>query len=338
MKTRIYEDRSNCVTEAFPQYTEKFTDVQLEHMWTARELNIEDDKHSIITEMSEAERYGVINTLKLFTKYEIAIGEEYWSNRFLKIVKGPEFTAMGLTFAAVELAVHKQFYQKINQAFNLDTEEFYEDFSHDPILKHRMQFIGEMVDHPNDLVSLGAFSLIEGAILYSSFAYLRHFQANGKSKIKKIVAGNALSALDEGLHSTAGAAVFRQLSQECLEDGVYEQRYGAKADVEKAMYSVADSILEHECRIADRIFDKGAIEGITADDLKQFVRHRLNECLTALGLESRYDAGENKIAGWFYKSISGFTMIDFFNASGSQYVRSWSDHDFEFEAEKTPYN
>jgi len=331
MKTRIYEDRSNCVTEAFPQYTEKFTDVQIEHMWTARELKIEDDKHSIMVDMSEAERHGIISTLKLFTKYEVSAGEEYWSNRFLKIVKGPEFTAMGMTFAAVELAVHKPFYQKINKVFNLDSEEFYSDFEHDPVLKARMKFIGSVVDHPNDLVSLGAFSMVEGAILYGAFGFLRHFQANGKSMAKKTVTGNSLSSLDEGLHSQAGATVFRHLTKECLEDGIYEQRYGSQAEVNRQLYEVADTIYLHEQQIIDRIFSKGKIEGITAEDLQDFVRHRLNECLLALGLEAVYEVNDNKIAEWFYKSVSGYTMIDFFNSAGAMYVRSWYEEDFNFE-------
>lgn len=333
-KIRIWHDRSNCITEGFPQYTEKFTDVQLEHMWTAREIRVEDDKHSIMTDMSEAERYGVMSTLSLFTNYEVFAGKEYWTNRFLQIVKGPEFEAMGTTFGAVELAVHKPFYQKINKVFNLDTEEFYQSFVNDPVLVERMKCISDIVEHPNDLVSLGGFSMVEGAILYSAFAFLRHYQANGKSKIKKTVSGNTLSAMDEGLHSMAGATVFLHLTKECLEDGIYEQRYGKQKDVEAQLYKLADIIREHEYLICEKIFDKGEIEGITVNDLKAFVNHRLNEVLISLGLEPIFEVENTNIADWFYKSITSFTMIDFFNANGAQYVRSWKEEDFVFEDEE----
>lgn len=333
-KIRIWHDRSNCITEGFPQYTENFTDVQLEHMWTAREIRVEDDKHSIMTDMSEAERYGVMSTLSLFTNYEVFAGKEYWTNRFLQIVKGPEFEAMGVTFGSVELAVHKPFYQKINKVFNLDNEEFYSAFTKDPVLAERMECISNIVDHKNDLISLGGFSMVEGAILYSAFAFLRSFQANGKSKIKKTVAGNTLSAMDEGLHSMAGATVFRHLTKECLEDGIYEERYGKQEDVEAELYKLARLIREHEHLICERIFEKGEIDGVTVEDLKAFVDHRLNEVLVSLGLEPIFEVTNNNIADWFYKSITSFTMIDFFNATGAQYVRSWNEEDFVFEPEE----
>ena len=100
--------------------------------------------------MPESSRHGILYTLKLFTKYEMFAGEEYWSNRFIKIMKGPEFTRMGTTFAAFELAIHKPFYQKINEIFGLDTDEFYEEYANDPVLKARMDFIDSIVNHEND--------------------------------------------------------------------------------------------------------------------------------------------------------------------------------------------
>jgi ribonucleotide reductase beta subunit family protein with ferritin-like domain len=172
--------------------------------------------------------------------------------------------------------------------------------------------------------------MVEGAILYSSFAYLKHFQANGKSDAKNVVAGVNFSLVDENIHSLAGATGYRHLMNDCIEDGILEQRYGKREDIERALYAVAETIYEHEAYIADRIFDKGPIKGITATQLKNFVKSRLNECLHNLGLKSLFVVTYNPIREWFYDDINSYNVIDFFNATGSQYTRKWIEDDFDY--------
>lgn len=330
MKVRAYEDRRGKIVEAFPQYSQQFTNKQLAGTWLPEEVKLHKDKQNIMVEMPASSRHGIQYTLKLFTKYEMFAGEEYWSNRFIKIMKGPEFTRMGTTFAAFEQAIHKPFYQKINEIFGLDTDEFYEEYANDPVLKERMDFIDSIVNHENDLVSLGAFSMVEGAILYSSFAFLKHFQANGKSDAKNVVAGVNFSQVDENIHSLAGATCYRHLMNDCVEDGILEQRYGKREDIEQQLYKIAETIYEHEAYIADRIFDKGPIKGITATQLKNFVKSRLNECLHNLGLKSLFVVTYNPIKEWFYDDINSYNVIDFFNSTGSQYTRKWIEDDFDY--------
>ena len=205
MTPRVYQDRSANVVEHFKEYSEKFTNVQLQHLWFPDEIKVEKDKHQLMTEMSEADRHAIMTTLKLFTSYEIFAGKEYWSGRFQQIMRGPEFSRMGSVFAAFELAIHKPFYQKINEVFGLDTDEFYAGYINDPVLTSRMDFIESIIDDEDDLVSLGAFSMVEGAILYSAFGLLKSYQSNGRSEIKTIVSGVNFSLVDENLHSVAGA-------------------------------------------------------------------------------------------------------------------------------------
>src|SRR3546814_9244700 len=68
-----------------------------------------------------------------------------------------------------------------------------------------MEFIDSLVNQHDDLVSLGCFSLIEGAVLYSSFAFLKHFQTRGKNKLLNVVRGINFSVRDENLHCVAGS-------------------------------------------------------------------------------------------------------------------------------------
>ena len=324
---RIYQDRSDKVVEAFPEYSENFSDVQLKHIWLPKEIKVEKDKHNILVEMTEGERHGVLTVLRLFTQYEVFAGEDWWAGRFKQILKGPEFTRMASVFSMTELAIHKPFYQQLNEILGLDTDEFYISYTSDHVLKERIDFIDEMINHPDDQVALGVFSMVEGGILYSSFGFLKSYQSKGKNDIKTVVSGINYSLADEGLHSIATATAFRHLVKEKLEDGLLSQSdlQSIRLEIEKA----ARVIYEHEKAIIQKIFEKGGITHISKEELLAFVGARLNECLINLGFEALFSEEGDTISEWFYKNITSFVMHDFFNSLGSQYTATWLEEDFD---------
>ncbi len=331
-KIRVYEDRSQDVVEVFPEYSDLFSDKQLKHIWLPKEVKVEKDKQNILVELSPAARHGVLTVLRLFTNYEVFAGEDWWAGRFPKIMRGPEFARMGAVFSAVELAVHKPFYQQLNQVLGLDNEEFYTSYVENPVLKSRMEFIDKMINHVCPFVALGAFSMVEGGILYSSFAYLKAFQANGRNDVKTIISGINYSLADEGLHSIAAATCFRHLHKECHEDGVFMDYSNCwtEEEVKYELEEVARQIYLHEAEIIEMIFEQGS-EGMpcTKVELLAFVRARLNACLINLGYSAIFDEDGDTISEWFYKSITSFVMHDFFNSLGSQYTSTWQENDFD---------
>ena len=174
-----------------------FADEQIKILWTHGEIKVEKDIHDILTNFDESEKHAVITALKLFTLYELKAGADYWCGRYMKTYPRPELERMAATFGMFELAIHKPFYNKINEALHLNNDEFYTSYVKDPILKARMDFIDGAINDPDDLYSTGVFSMVEGAILYSSFAFLKHFQSKGKNKALNIVRGINFSVRDE---------------------------------------------------------------------------------------------------------------------------------------------
>jgi ribonucleoside-diphosphate reductase beta chain len=169
---------------------------------------------------------------------------------------------------------------------------------------------------------MACFSLIEGAILYSNFAFLKHFQSEGKNKLMNLVAGINFSVRDENLHSLASAWLYQTTLKESNPD------YTDITYLNTAIYGFAKEVYEHECRIIDMIFEKGTIPGITDVQLKHFVESRINLCLEQLGLERMFEVTYNPIGKWFYKNIQQSQLHDFFAKQGNNYTRDWKEQGF----------
>lgn len=309
-------------TVDYPEAVE-FMNQQQTIYWPHFEVKVHKDKQDFLVNLTEAEKHGTITTLKLFTKYEWIIGNEFWLNFVMnKFPRPADIQPMAATFGAVELGIHQMFYKTLNEELGLATDAFYNDYINDPDLKARIDFLTETLDEADDLRALGGFTFGEGAILYSSFAYLKHFQSSGKNKLVNVVSGINFSARDEHLHSLAAAWLFRTLLNEKREAGEItpEQEALLKADILAGAYKV----LEHEKVIIAKIFEKGNIDGITAHQLEVFAMSRIDLCLTNLGYEPIFNVEYNPIADWFYKGITGYSSNDFFNSKGNQYSRDWN--------------
>lgn len=301
----------------------EFRNKQANIFWTPEEIKVGKDKQDILVNMTESERHGVITTLKLFTKYELIIGEEFWMTKVMKNFPRPEIQSMASLFGAIELSVHAPFYAKLNEELNLATDEFYNSYTEDPVLKDRIDFLDDILASEDLPYAMAAFTFIEGAVLYSSFAYLKHFQTAGKNKLLNVVSGINFSARDEALHAEGSAWLTRTLIQE-MGDQI------DLAEFENKVKLVAQKVYEHEQKIIEKIFEKGDIDGITEAQLDAFVKSRINICMQNLGFKNLYKVTHNPIAETFYKSINGYAMNDFFVSIGNQYERSWTGDGFVF--------
>lgn len=301
-------------------------------LWSPEEFQVEKDIQDLIINMTPAESHGVKTVLKLFTRYELIVGNEYWGGKYKRLFSRPDLQRTASCFSYVELNVHAPFYSAVDEALMLKTDEYYNSYVNDPELVERMEFLEAMVLDKNPLLSVGAFSMIEGAILYSNFAFLKHFNTGGKNLIRNVIAGINMSVADEDYHAQFGAWTYRTLKREMLEAG--DITLEEARQVEDSLIQVAETIYKHEARIIDMIFEKGHIKGVTDTQMNHFVQSRLDVCLTNLGLAAIYKPKYNPIADWFYSNINSYNFHDFFNAGGREYNRDWSENRFAWEASK----
>ena len=313
-----------------PIYTDKtivdFADNQLKVFWLPEEIKVEKDIQDVLTNFTESEKHAVITTLKLFSLYETHAGDEYWGERFKKMFSGAEYHRMASVFSMFELAVHAPFYNKINELLYINTPEFYTSYVDNPVLKDRIDHISEMISDEDDLTSLGSFSMVEGVILYSNFAFLKHYQSQGKNKLLNVVRGLNFSVRDENLHAEASAYAFKQKAKNSTPEHL--------KIVEEKIRESARKIFEHEKKIISMLFEKGKIEGITAHQLENFVQSRINHCLKQLGFDKEYNVTYDPIASWFYKGINDYKFNDFFAGQGNQYHRNWDETAFSWKGQE----
>lgn len=302
--------------DEYPEFS-ALADAQIKIFWPWNEIKVGKDKQDLLIGMTKPENHGTITTLKLFTKYELFVGNEQWGNRIAKAYPQVGVQRMAAAFAHVELNSHAPFYNEINKELGLATNEFYTSYTQDPVLAARMAFIDNLVSDSDDELSTAVFSIVEGGVLYSAFAFLKHFQSQGKNKAQNIVRGINMSARDENLHAIGGAGLVKTALQE-------QQRTQYELDIfHQAVKEAAEQVYEHECQIIDKIFEEGKMDGITDIQLKHFVQSRINICLDNLGIKRNYEVKYNPIADWFYTGINNYQMNDFFQGVGREYQRDW---------------
>lgn len=322
MRTRI-QTPTESLEVCYPQ-AHKFQDDQQASFWTANEVSLEKDISPLRTGLSESELHGVLTTLKLFTLYETR-ADEFWGNVVKNMFPRPEIQEMAALFSAIELSVHRRVYDKINKLLFLSNDEFYASYKQNDSMRERMEFLDDKIANGHDLERIAGFSFAEGVVLFSNFAFLMSFRANGRNVLPNIGLALKFSAADESLHASASAWLYKTLRKELEEQGYDASQHDA------AIYEMANVVREHEHLIIDEVFSKGPIPGITAVQMKHFVDSRIDYMLKQLGLKAVHHVKYNPIAEWFDKIVEAYQYNDFFAGAGSAYSRGWDQQGFVWE-------
>lgn len=303
-----------------------YAEAQQDIFWTSNEIEMEKDLHTLRTGLTEAEYHAVTESLKLFTLYELKVGD-YWLDYVYKTFRRPDIQRMAATFGFFEHNVHAPFYNKVNEVLGLNTDEFYQSYKKDKELTARMEWIDNIFGD-NPFINTGIASMIEGAILYSNFAFFKHFQSEGKNKLVNLCAGINFSVRDENLHSEAGAWLYKTMIREQRgnlgpNNPLRDEFEGEVEEYHRIFREAGDQIYKHEVHIIDMLFKKGPIKGITAEQMKHFMQARINLCLNQLGVKPLFSIKYDPISKWFYKNINSEQLHDFFHKQGSSYNRDW---------------
>jgi ribonucleoside-diphosphate reductase beta chain len=287
--------------------------------WLADEVPLASDLNDWKLKLNDSERNLIGNILKSFAQTEVHVND-YWSTKVSIWFPKPEVQAMARVFADFE-SIHAEAYARLNEELGLDDfAAFLEDEEAKAKIDRLVETPGETL-HEKAL-SLAIFSAFtEGVNLFSSFAVLMSFQ------LRNLMKGTAQvvewSVRDESLHSKAGCWLFRTLIEEYPELNTPE--------LTQAIYKACDLSVKLEFDFIDKAFEMGNIEGLSVEQLKNFIKERANQKLVELGYNPVYndvDPNLMREMEWFGHLTSGKSHSDFFSTRVTDYAKStadWSD-------------
>ena len=305
----------------YPEYYTEGWLKQAQAFWLHTEIPMSGDVKDWNEKLTDSEKNLVGNILLGFAQTECAVSD-YWTQKIVGWFPKHEIQQMAMMFGSQE-TIHAVAYSYLNETLGLEN---FEAFLQDEATMERFDNLVsyEGTDKIGIAKSLAIFSAFaEGVSLYSAFAVLYSFQL--RNLLKGIGQQMKWSVRDESLHSKMGCQLFRHM---CQEDPNLLQ------DCKKDVIDAAEAMLKAEEKYIDKMFEQGDIENLKANDLKQFIRKRLNEKINELGYTNireyfEYDDEEASRLDWFYHLTGGHTHTDFFAVRPTDYSKANEGEDFE---------
>jgi ribonucleoside-diphosphate reductase beta chain len=317
----LFDERIPYKPFEYPEYYTEGWLKQAQAFWLHTEIPMSGDVKDWNEKLTDSEKNLVGNILLGFAQTECAVSD-YWTQKVVGWFPKHEIQQMAMMFGSQE-TIHAVAYSYLNETLGLEN---FEAFLQDEATMERFDNLVsyEGTDKIGIAKSLAIFSAFaEGVSLYSAFAVLYSFQL--RNLLKGIGQQMKWSVRDESLHSKMGCQLFKHM---CQEDPKLLE------DCKKDVIDAAEAMLKAEEKYIDKMFEQGDIENLKANDLKQFIRKRLNEKINELGYAGigkhfEYDDEGASRLDWFYHLTGGHTHTDFFAVRPTDYSKANEGEDFE---------
>lgn len=297
-----------------------------QQMWFASEVRVEEeDRLEMLYKLTPLQQKVVKAILPMFRKYEDNVAD-FWIDVFMRYFLSHECKEGAVVIAMMERAVHERFYDKINKVFGTDTDEHYLSYLQDPVFKERAKWLGETLKNEDKHLVCLVYGLVEGVSLFSMFALLRSFQANGYNLITTTVKGTKQSSIDELLHSEYLATAFNYLYQErgiSLEEDVYYYN--------KLLEQTYNVVANEKYILTQLIGAEGSFNGVSIEKYFELIEYLSNVYFTRLGCTKLPfpDVEDSELYSWFVSTSVGYSDPDFFGKGlGKEYETAWNKSGF----------
>jgi ribonucleoside-diphosphate reductase beta chain len=273
--------------------------------------------------VSDAERGLLTQIFRFFTQSDVEVGDNYLK-RYIPLFQPLEVQMMMAAFSNME-TVHIDAYALLLKTLGMPKAEFqafhaYAEMRAKADYMHSFG-VGTVADVARTLAMFGAFT--EGMALFASFAMLlnfpRHNKMNGMGQIV------SWSVRDESLHCEGIIRLYHEWHRET----------GAvTAAVRDDIVDVARTMVGLEESFVDLAFGLGPIEGMTAEDIRAYVRYIADWRLTQLRLPPVFGNFEETESGyrqlrphplpWLVEILNGVEHANFFEQRATEYSKGAS--------------
>ncbi len=276
--------------------------------WGTWEVKLQEDvdqwKQGKIT---PEEKNHITQIFRLFTQSDVQVAHNY-CDLFIPKFKNNEIRNMLLSFANRE-GTHQRAYALLNDTLGFPDEEYSAFLDYNQMVA-KIEFMQD-----NDVSTLHGLGMAlaqtcinEGMSLFSAFVMLLNYQRSGKMKgMCEVV---EWSIRDETKHVESMTRLFREF--------LSEHPRLVTDDFKAEIYKMVRTAVKLEDKVVDLAFKMGDVEGLTAEEVKQYIRYIADRRLLQLGLKPNYKVKENPLP-WVEWIVGGDSFKNFFEGTVTDY-------------------
>lgn len=287
--------------------------------WLPEEIPLADDVRDWAIMLTPAERNLLTQIFRFFTQADVEVNNCYMRH-YSQVFKPTEVLMMLSAFSNIE-TVHIAAYSHLLDTVGMPEAE-YAAFLQYQEMKAKYDYmqgfsVGNKYEIAKTLAAFGAFT--EGLQLFASFAILLNFPRRGKMRgMGQVI---TWSVRDESLHCDSVIQLFKTFINENPE--IWTSR------LQREIRDICEEIVEHEDAFIDLAFQMGDVEGLTAEEVKCYIRYIANRRLVQLGLYEIYDVTTNPLP-WLDEMLNAVEHTNFFENRATEYSRAatqgtWDD-------------
>ena len=262
--------------------------------------------------LDDNEKNLLTQIFRLFTQSDVDVSSGY-VDRYMRIFKKPEARMMMGAFNNME-SIHQHAYSLLLDTVGMPEAE-YKAFAEYEAMADKHEYIDNVKVTKGDKRSIAKALAVysgftEGLQLFSSFIVLLNFPRFGKMKgMGQII---TYSIRDESLHVEAMTKLFREFIKENIE--IWTD------DFKKEIYQACRDMVKLEDRFLDLVFEMGDIEGLTKEEVLQYIRYIADRRLLQLGLKPNYGVKDNPLL-WL-DDVLGVEHQNFFEGRATAYMKA----------------
>ncbi|MBI2234669.1 MAG: ribonucleotide-diphosphate reductase subunit beta [Micavibrio aeruginosavorus] len=287
--------------------------------WIPEEVPLAEDVRDWKKTMTPAEKNLMTQIFRFFTQSDVEVNNCYMKH-YSQVFGPVEVQMMLSAFSNIE-TVHIAAYSHLLDTLGMPEIE-YSAFMQYKEMKDKFDYMqnasmASRRDIAKTMAMFGAFT--EGLQLFASFAILMNFPRFNKMKgMGQII---TWSVRDETLHCLSMIKLFNAFIAE--NPDIWD------ADLKREITDCCKTIVGFEDKFIDLAFEMGEVEGLTPQEVKNYIRYIGDRRLQQLNLSPAFGIEKNPLP-WMDQMLNGAEHTNFFENRATEYSKAstqgaWED-------------
>ena len=309
----IFKKRINLKPYEYPELHE-YVDAIRHSYWIHTEFNFTSDVNDFHVNVSDVERSAICNSMLAIAQIEVSV-KTFWGNIYKKMPKA-EIGAVGFTFAESEVR-HMEAYSHLLEILGLNNE--FTKIRNIPVIQERINYLestaalAQTDENKQYTHAVLLFSLfIEHVSLFSQFLIMMSFNKH-RNLFKGISNVVEATSKEEQIHGLFGIDVINIIKKE------HPEWFNAETNAK--IVAACEAAYTAESKVIDWIYEAGELDFMPSTNVKEFVKHRFNNSLMAIGLPRIFEVNQVLLeeTDWFDNEVIATKHVDFFHKRSINY-------------------